>query len=146
MTDVCRFRVIFAILRAQSTTTFITDNAIYRPYLRVSGEDGVEQMAIMTMMDFLTVAVIAFAIVMILAGLFVAYFGTGKSRSVGCILLIVGILVGGIWAYLCGYSDIETFKKVAMWDVFLRALVNLIGVLVGALIAVGIFLVAVMKS
>jgi hypothetical protein len=103
-------------------------------------------MAIMTMMDFLTVAVIAFAIVMILAGLFVAYFGTGKSRSVGCILLIVGILVGGIWAYLCGYSDIEAFKKVAMWDVFLRALVNLIGVLVGALIAVGIFLVAVMKS
>lgn len=97
-------------------------------------------------MDFLTVAVIAFAIVMILAGLFVAYFGTGKSRSVGFILLIVGVLVGGIWAYLCGYSEIDTFSKVAMWDVFLRALVNLIGVLLGALIAVGIFLVAVMKS
>ena len=100
----------------------------------------------MSGMDFLTVAIIAFSIVMILAGLFTAYFGTGKSRSVGLILLIVGLIVGGVWAYLCGYSDVETFKKIAMWDVFLRALVNLIGVLVGALVAVGIFLVAVMKS
>ena len=101
---------------------------------------------IMEWMDFLTVAVIAFSIVIILAGLFTAYFGTGKSRSVGFAMLIVGLVVGVVWAYLCGYSDIDTFRKVAMWDVFLRALVNLIGVLIGALIAVGIFLVAVMKS
>ena len=97
-------------------------------------------------MDFLTVAVIAFSIVIILAGLFTAYFGTGKSRSVGFAMLVVGLVVGVVWAYLCGYSDIDTFRKVAMWDVFLRALINLIGVLIGALIAVGIFLVAVMKS
>ena len=97
-------------------------------------------------MDFLTIAVIAFAIVMILAGLFTAYFGTGKSRSVGCILLLVGLIVGGVWAYLCGYSEIDTFRDVKMWEVFVKALVNLIGVLVGALVAVGIFLVAIMKS
>ena len=101
---------------------------------------------IMEWMDFLTVAVIAFSIVIILAGLFTAYFGTGKSRSVGFAMLIVGLVVGIVWAYHCGYSDIDTFRKVAMWDVFLRALINLIGVLIGALIAVGIFLVAVMKS
>lgn len=101
---------------------------------------------IMEWMDFLTVAVIAFSIVIILAGLFTAYFGTGKSRSVGFAMLVVGLVVGVVWAYLCGYSDIDTFRKVAMWDVFLRALINLIGVLIGALIAVGIFLVAVMKS
>ncbi len=101
---------------------------------------------IMEWMDFLTVAIIAFAIVIILAGLFTAYFGTGKSRSAGFIMLVVGLIVGGLWAYLCGWSDVEAFADIAMWDVFLTALINLIGVLIGALIAVGIFLVAVMKS
>lgn len=101
---------------------------------------------IMEWMDFLTVAVIAFSIVIILAGLFTAYFGTGKSRSVGFAMLVVGLVVGVVWAYLCGYSDIEAFSKVAMWDLFLRALIYLIGILIGALVAVGIFLVAVMKS
>lgn len=101
---------------------------------------------IMEWMDFLTVAIIAFAIVIILAGLFTAYFGTGKSRTAGCIMLIVGLVVGALWAYLCGYSDVEVFADVAMWDVFLTALINLLGVLIGAIVAVVIFLVAVMKS
>ncbi len=101
---------------------------------------------VMDFMDFLTVAIIAFAIFIILAGLFTAYFGTGKSRTVGIIMLVVGIVVGGLWVFLCGYSDVDAFADVALWDVFLSALVNVIGVLIGALVAVGIFLVAVMKS
>ncbi len=103
-------------------------------------------MVIMEWMDFLTVAVIAFSIVIILAGLFTAYFGTGKSRSVGFLMLVVGLVVGVVWSYLCGYSEIDVFRDVKMWEVFVKALVNLIGVLIGALIAVGIFLIAVMKS
>ncbi len=101
---------------------------------------------VMDFMDFLTVAVIAFAIFIVLAGLFTAYFGTGKSRTVGFIMLVVGLVVGGLWIFLCGYSSVDAFADVALWDVFLAALLNVIAVLIGALIAVGIFLIAVMKS
>ncbi len=100
----------------------------------------------MDIMEFLTIIILAFAIVMVLAGIFTAYFGSGKSRSVGVVLFLVGLVVGIVWAYLTGWSTVEPFCDVALWDVFYNALINLIGVLVGALIAVAIFLVAVMKS
>ncbi|MDR0198233.1 MAG: hypothetical protein LBI08_00620 [Methanomassiliicoccaceae archaeon] len=100
----------------------------------------------MEWMDFLTILAFAFAIVMIVAGVFTAYFGSGKSRKVGGALLGIGLLVGVIWAYLVGWSDVELFAKVEAWDVMRDAIINIIAALIGALVAVGIFLVAVMKS
>ncbi|MCL2143311.1 MAG: hypothetical protein FWH44_03525 [Methanomassiliicoccaceae archaeon] len=100
----------------------------------------------MELMDFLTILVFAFAIVMLVAGLFTAYFGSGKSRKVGVALLGVGLIVGVIWAYLVGWSDAEPFADVAAWDVMVDAIINIVAALIGVLIAVGIFLVAVMKS
>lgn len=97
-------------------------------------------------MDFLTVAVFVFALVMVLAGIFTAYFGSGKSRTIGAALLIIGAVVAAVWAYLVGWSDIEVFADVACYDVLWNALVNIVAALIGALVAVGIFLVAVMKS
>ena len=63
----------------------------------------------MEFMAFLTVVILAFALVMLLAGIFTAYFGTGKSRTIGFVLLLVGLVVGALWVYLAGYSDIEAF-------------------------------------
>jgi hypothetical protein len=100
----------------------------------------------MEWMDFLTILVFAFALVMLVAGVFTAYFGSGKSRKVGLALLGIGLLVGVIWAYLVGYSDIEPFCDVHAWDVVRDAIINIVAALIGALVAVGIFLVAVMKS
>lgn len=98
-------------------------------------------------MDFLTVAVIAFAIVMIVAGLFTTYFGSGRGRTIGILILVVGIIVGAVWIWLtAGNSGISPFCDVKLWDVLWQALVDLIAVVIGALIAVGIFLVGVMKS
>ena len=37
----------------------------------------------MDLMSFLTLVVFAFALVMLVAGLFSAYFGSGKSRAAG---------------------------------------------------------------
>lgn len=96
--------------------------------------------------NFLTVIVLVFALVMLLAGIFTAYFGSGKSRIVGVVLLLVGLIVGFAWAYLTGWSTIEPFCNVQLWDVFYTALINILAALIGALIAVAIFLVAVMKS
>ena len=101
---------------------------------------------IMEWMDFLTVILIAFAVFMVLAGVFTAYFGTGKSRTVGFILLLVGIIVGAVWVYLTGFSDIAAFEDVNLKDVFLRALLDFVAILIGAIVAVALFLVAVMKS
>ena len=80
---------------------------------------------------------------MLLAGVFTAYFGSGKSRTVGVVLLVVGLLVGIIWAYVSGWGDMI---DVALLDVVWNAFVNIIAAMIGALVAVGIFLVAIMKT
>jgi hypothetical protein len=97
-------------------------------------------------MAFLTIVVLVFGLVMILAGAFTAYFGSGKSRKVGAALLAIGLIIGVIWVYLVGYSDISPFTEVSAWDVVRGAAIDIIAALIGALAAVGIFLVAVMKS
>ncbi len=101
----------------------------------------------MTGLEFLTIMILAFAIVMVLAGLFTTGFGNGRSRIAGVIMLILGIVVGGVWVLLCGNGNIiEPVFDVDVWDVFWNGLVNLVGILIGALVAVGIFLVAILKS
>lgn len=100
----------------------------------------------MDAMSFLTIVVFAFALVMLVAGVFSAYFGSGKSRAYGGVMAIVGLIVGIVWAYLVGFSDISPFCEVPAWDVVYNAIVNLIGIVIGALVAVGIFLVVVLKS
>ncbi len=101
----------------------------------------------MSGLDFLTIIILAFAVVMVLAGLFTAGFGCGRSRVAGLLMLVVGIVVGVAWAILAGNGDLmEPVFDVDVWDVFMNGLINLIGILIGALAAVGIFLVAILKS
>jgi len=97
-------------------------------------------------MDFVSLIVIAFAVVMLLAGILAAFFGTGKARGFGGVMAVIGVALIGIWIWLCGYSDIALFRSIPLWDVFIDGIINLIGILIGALIAVGIFLVVVLKS
>ncbi|MBO4797522.1 MAG: hypothetical protein J5494_01940 [Candidatus Methanomethylophilaceae archaeon] len=100
----------------------------------------------MDLMTFITLIIIAFAVVMIVAGLFAAILGSGKSRAYGGIMLVAGLIVGIVWFYLTGWSDIEPFCGVELYDALYSAVVDLIAVVIGALIAVGIFLAAVLKS
>ncbi len=97
-------------------------------------------------MSLLTLVVFSFALVMLIAGAFSAYFGSGKSRGAGISMAVVGLVLGVVWAYLVGFSDIAVFADVAAWDVIYDAIFSLIGIAVGALVAVGIFLVVVLKS
>lgn len=97
-------------------------------------------------MSFLTILIFVFAIVLMIAGIFSAYFGSGKSRTYGIIMLIVGLIVLVVWAYLVGWSDIALFSEVAALDIMIDALISFLAILLGALVAVGIFLVAVLKS
>jgi len=96
------------------------------------------------MLVFLTVLILVFALFMLLAGIFTAYFGSGKSRMIGVALLVVGLVVGLIWGLLAlgedGMIDVDLGKVI--WDAFLYILAGVLG----ALAAIGVFLVAIMKS
>ncbi|MCQ2055883.1 MAG: hypothetical protein MJY64_00190 [archaeon] len=94
-------------------------------------------------LDFCTVTLLAFAFVLMLAGIFSAYFGNGKSRVFGSIMIVTGLLIGATWTYLCIDGVI---CNVDVWHVFTNAFINMLAVLVGASAAVAIFLISVLKS
>ncbi len=90
-------------------------------------------------MQFLEILLLTLGLFMVLAGIFTAYFGSGKSRTIGVVLLVVGLVVGiasGYWYHLS-----ESLLSL-IWQAFLV----IIAAVIGALVAVGIFLVAIMKS
>ena len=97
----------------------------------------------MSTMEFLTVLLLTFGLFMIMAGAFTAYFGSGKSRMIGVVLLVIGLVVAVFWVYLGGFSDMIVVDLGAViWTAFL----NIIAAVIGALIAIGVFLLAIMKS
>jgi hypothetical protein len=90
---------------------------------------------------FVTILLLTFGLFMILAGAFTAYFGSGKSRTIGVVLLVVGIVVGLLTGLF--YHDAWSGQlHQLIWGTFLV----LLAAVVGALVAVAIFLVAIMKS
>lgn len=90
--------------------------------------------------EFLTVLLLILGLFMILAGAFTAYFGSGRSRMIGAVLVVVGLVLGLLTGYL--YSAMNHQLGNLLWESFLV----LIAAIIGALIAIGIFLVAIMKS
>ncbi|HVO77556.1 MAG TPA: hypothetical protein VMS79_01665 [Methanomassiliicoccales archaeon] len=98
----------------------------------------------MNLIDFLTVLVLVFGLFMILAGAFTAYFGSGKSRAIGAVLLIVGIfwIVATMYGGPHWITGLSTNLSAVIWDAF----ANIIAAVIGAAIAIGVFLLAIMKS
>jgi len=98
----------------------------------------------MDLWEFLTVLILVFALFMLLAGIFTAYFGSGKSRMIGVALLVIGLVVGILWVVLAldSVDVIHVNLSKVIWDAFLF----IISGVLGALAAIGVFLVAIMKS
>jgi len=98
----------------------------------------------MDLMEFLTVLILVFALFMLLAGIFTAYFGSGKSRMIGVVLLVVGLVVGILWVVMGmdSVAVIDVDMSSVVWNAFLYILSGVLG----ALAAIGVFLVAIMKS
>jgi hypothetical protein len=96
---------------------------------------------------FLSMLMLAFAIASMIAGLFTAYFGSGKSKAVGAILIIVGILVFILFLWGAGVLNIGTVPDIMNFvGVVLNGVAAVIGAVIGALIALGIFLLTIMKT
>ena len=98
----------------------------------------------MDLMEFLTVLILVFALFMLLAGIFTAYFGSGKSRMIGVALLVIGLVVGILWVVMAvdSVAVIDVHLSQVVWNAFLYILAGVLG----ALAAIGVFLVAIMKS
>ena len=97
-----------------------------------------------TMWVFISVLLLTFGFFLILAGAFTAYFGSGKSRAIGVGLLVFGIIMGIV--VLLMYQVDTVPLELEFWTVIKDALVYIGAALVGAAIAIGVFLVAIMKS
>lgn len=97
-----------------------------------------------TMWVFITMLLLTFGLFLILAGAFTAYFGSGKSRAIGIGLLVFGIVMG-VLVLLMFQFDIVPIE-LEFWTVIKEALVYIGASLVGAAIAIGVFLIAIMKS
>jgi hypothetical protein len=98
----------------------------------------------MDLWEFLTVLILVFALFMLLAGIFTAYFGSGKSRMIGVALLVIGLVVGILWVVL-GMDSVDVIHvdlSSVVWNAFLYIIAGVLG----ALAAIGVFLLAIMKS
>ena len=96
---------------------------------------------------FLSMLMLVFAVASVIAGIFTAYFGSGKSRAVGAVLIIIGLIVFIIFLMGAGLLTFMTVPSILNFEGFiLNGIVAVIGAIVGALIALGIFLLAIMKA
>jgi hypothetical protein len=96
---------------------------------------------------FLGMMTLVFAIASIIAGIFTAYFGSGKSRAVGAILIIIGLLVGAIFLWGTGIIPFGNIPELLDFKAYaINGVVAVVGAIIGALIALGIFLLAIMKA
>ncbi len=92
--------------------------------------------------QFGAILLLVFGLFLILAGVFTAYFGSGKSRTIGVVLLVVGIVIGlgsGYWYHTAGQPG-------GLGRLVEEAVLVIVAAVLGALAAIAIFLVAIMKS
>lgn len=99
---------------------------------------------------FLLVFMMIFGLGLLIAGVFTVYFGSGKSRGIGAGLLVGGIVLALIVFLIDYMAKGEEFfipGNFSLWDnVIFPGLVFLGAAILGVLAAVGMFLLAIMKS
>lgn len=93
---------------------------------------------------FLSMLLLVFAIGTVLAGIFTIYFGSGRSRAIGGILFLIGIIVALVFY---NYSGGELWGNAYWdWNTVRQGIASIIGGVIGALIALGVFLAGIMKA
>ena len=93
---------------------------------------------------FVTILLLTFTFVLLIAGAFTAYFGSGKSRKVGAGLLAGGLVLGILWIVVFGILNIGA--NVPVGGLLVETLGVLLAAMLGAAAAIGLFLMAIMKS
>ena len=98
------------------------------------------------MWTFILIFLMIFGLGLLIAGIFTVYFGSGKSRSIGAGLLVGGIILA-ILVFMMDYMNLFMPSGMYLWDdVIFPGLVWLGAAVLGLLAAIGMFLLAIMKS
>src|SRR6059058_1483216 len=90
-------------------------------------------------LTFLTILLLTFALFLLITGAFTAYFG---SRKIGVGLLIGGLVVGLAWGWYSGPAA----GSVELVPIIVQSIGVILAALIGAAAAIGLFLLAIMKS
>lgn len=95
---------------------------------------------------FESILLVAFGAFTLLAGVFTAYFGAGRSRKVGLGLLIVGLLA--IALFVTFTFGLAPGVQWVVWpkDQIAFGLVGVLGSTVGAFLAIALFIFAIMRA
>jgi hypothetical protein len=96
---------------------------------------------------FLSALVLTFSIVSMIAGATTAYYGTGRSRTIGSAIFMLGILGFVFLSWFAGTYGPAVRRPIA-WDVdlIIAGFVAVGGAFIGILIALGVFLGGVMNA
>ena len=98
---------------------------------------------------FLTVLILVFSLMLVVTGIFTAYFGSGKSRGIGVGLLVVGLVVGLLYIIMASsynFLPIDIGDNVYLSKIIIESIMYLLAAIIGALIALGVFLGSIMKA
>jgi hypothetical protein len=99
--------------------------------------------------EFITILIFSFALFLLITGAFTAYFGSGKSRKIGAGLLAGGLVIGIIWALLEWQYKTALGEFLSVNDLggfIVGSILVLVAALIGAGMAIGLFLLTIMKS
>lgn len=91
---------------------------------------------------FLLVVLALLALSLLVLGILTAYFGSGKSRTVGVLLLVGGIVVGAVTIFSSEYYLHVGFVQNVIVATIFYVLAGIIGAVIGLLV----FLGAIMKT
>src|SRR5207245_5667059 len=93
-------------------------------------------------LTYLTVVFLTFSLLLVTTGAFSAYCGSGKSRKIGVGLLVGGLVVGALWAWYAGPFS----SSVNLVNIIVESIGVILAAVIGAAAAIGLFLLAIMKS
>lgn len=94
-----------------------------------------------------SMALFSFALFTVLAGVFTTYFGQGKSRRAGAALLLVGVAGFVVFGWFTALVPLSVQAPVA-WSAAtaISGILSIVGAVLGAVVAVGLFLAAIMRT
>lgn len=94
---------------------------------------------------FLSTVLASFAVALLASGLFGAFYGQGRSRATGFILVVVALLLGGLFAALT-WQLVPGITPVFRPELVGQAALAVLAGTIGTLLAVGVFIVSVMRG
>ena len=97
---------------------------------------------------FSGVLVLSFGATILFSGLFTSYFGAGKSRKIGLGLVLVGLLALFWWVAITWSIDLFAIGAQEAWSTehMASGVAALVAGFLGTIVALGLFLVAIMRA